>query len=39
MLTRPGPVDGGGGPPVLPLLALAFLAGFGAVWAFERRRA
>ena len=28
---------GSDAPPVLIVLALAFAAGFGAVWAFERR--
>jgi hypothetical protein len=30
---------GDGGPPVLPLVALGFLAGFALVWTLERRRA
>ena len=37
-LTQP-PVGGGdGGPPVLALIALAFVLGFAAVWTVERRR-
>jgi hypothetical protein len=38
-LAPPSLGGGDGGPPVAVLLALAFLAGFAAVWTFERRRA
>jgi hypothetical protein len=37
-LSPPSPGGGDGGPPVLALIAVAFLTGFALVWAIERRR-